>query len=222
MSVPYGILIGGLGEYVDEYLSPLLVSAGYQVQIAGGTTALFDSLSRQTELALIDLSGETYLDQLAALRNQYTGALVVFGPRHDRLVVAAFAHGADDYVVRPFRADELMARIRAQLRRRQRYQPPPFTIGPFIFDKAARTIAYEGRPLDLDLPSFTLLCVLADAPYRIFTPEELLSQVWGRKHAHNLPLLEKTCQTLRRQITAEQAANVLVGDPQNGLALLPS
>lgn len=222
MSVPHGILIGGLGDYIDEYLSPLLTSAGYYVHIARGSTVLFDTLNRQTDLALIDLPGNDYLDLLNALRTQYTGTLVVLGPRHDRLVVTAFAQGVDDYVSRPFRADELMARVRAQLRRRQRYAPPPFTLGPFGFDLAARTITYQGRPLELDLPSFTLLSVLAEAPYRTFTPEELLASVWGRGQTHNLPLLAATWQALCQQMPDRETTKALAGDPYCGLALLQS
>ncbi|WP_322496867.1 response regulator transcription factor [Chloroflexus sp.] len=222
MNVPYGILIGGLGEYIDEYLSPLLTSAGYYVQIARGAAVVFSTLNRQTDLALIDLPGSDHLDLLNALRTQYPGTLVVLGPRHDRLVVTAFAQGVDDYVTRPFRADELMARVRAQLRRWQRYAPPPFTLGPFGFDLAARTITYHGRPLELDLSSFTLLSVLAEAPYRTFTPEELLASVWGRGQIHNLPLLAATWQGLCQQIAGGPSTNVLVGDSYCGLALLRS
>ncbi|WP_298405414.1 response regulator transcription factor [uncultured Chloroflexus sp.] len=222
MSVPYGILISGLGEYIDEYLSPLLTSAGYYVQLARGSAVLFDTLNRQTDLALIDLPGKDHLDLLNALRTHYTGMLVVLGPRHDWLVVTAFAQGVDDYVTRPFRADELMARVRAQLRRRQRYAPPPFTLGPFVFDLATRTISYQGHPLALDLPSFTLLSVLAEAPYRTFTPEELLESVWGRGQTHNLPLLAATWQSLCQQMPSREATKVLVGNPHCGLALLQS
>lgn len=222
MKVPYGILIGGLGEYADEYLSPLFVSAGYHVRTARGAAALFDTLSRQDDLLLIDLPASDYLHQIPLIRAQSTATLVMLGPRNDRLVVAALEQNADDYIARPFRVDELMARIRAQLRRRQRYAPPPFTVGPFRFDLAERTILYDGQPLDLDLPSFTLLCVLADAPYRTFTPAELLAAVWGRSQTHNLSLLETAWQSLCRQITGEHADRVLAGDPQCGLALLRS
>ncbi|WP_298816629.1 response regulator transcription factor [Chloroflexus sp.] len=222
MSVPRGILIGGLGEFADEYLVPLFQAAGYYISVARGWTQLLDTFSRQIDLALLDLPGEHAIDRLREARNQFTGVLMILGPRNDRLIVTAFAEGVEDYVPRPFRADELMARARAQLRRQQRHLPPPFTLGLFTFDLAERSITYAGRRLDLDLPAYTLLCVLAEAPYRTFTAEELVALVWGRNQAHNLLLIDALLQSLRRQIGDQYAHEALVGDLQCGISLLPT
>lgn len=218
MSVPYGVVIGGLGEYADEYLLPILIASGYQVWITRGAATLCDTLSRQIDLALVSIPDQSYLSQIPELLKQWQGVLMLIGPRNDQLVVGAFSHGVDDYIARPFRTDELMARIHAQLRRRQRYLPPPFTAGPFTFDLAARTISFRNQPLDLDLPAFALLTVLAEAPTRWFTATELLTLVWGRGQVNNLSLLEATWQRVRQQI--EDDENVLVGDITQEVALL--
>ncbi|MEF3273494.1 MAG: response regulator transcription factor [Chloroflexus sp.] len=220
MSVPHGILVGGLSEYTDEYLAPLLSAAGFYVVTARGWERLRDTLNRQFDLVLLDFPGEGVLDRLRDVRQQFPRMLVVLGPRNDRLTVIALTEGVDDYVARPFRADELIARVRAQLRRQQRYVPPPFTVGPFHFDLAARVITFDNRPLHLDLPAFTLLCVLAEAPYRAFSPEELVTLVWGRGQAHQRETLCATWQSLRQQIAPQQASYVLTGDPLHGLSLL--
>ncbi|WP_445854760.1 winged helix-turn-helix domain-containing protein [Chloroflexus sp.] len=218
MSVPYGVVIGGLGEYADEYLLPIFVTSGYRVWITRGAATLSDTLNRQIDLALVSIPDQSYLDQIPELLKRCQGVFMLIGPRHDQLVVDAFAYGVDDYIARPFRTDELIARVRAQLRRRQRYLPLPFTAGPFTFDLAVRTISFRDQPLDLDLPAFALLTVLAEAPTRRFTSTELLTLVWGRGQANNVSLLESTWQRVRQQIEGDES--VLVGDITREVALL--
>ncbi len=220
MSVPYGILIGGLTEYSDEYLAPLLQANGYLARAVKGPQALLDAICRQDDLLLLDVPGEEYQELFLAARAQCHGGMIVFGPRIDRLTVFALEHGADDYVARPFRADELMARIRAQLRRRQRFAPPPSAVGYFTFDHAARVIALDGRPLDLDLPEYALLSVLAESPRQRFSATQLLTMVWGRAQAENTPLLLAAWQRLRAQLSSAHQDCALVGDLADGFALL--
>ncbi len=220
MSVPYGVLIGGLGAYTDGYLVSLCLTAGYHALAVRGVQALFDTLSRQIDLALIDLPDREHLAQLPEVTSHFKGILIILGPRNDRLTVEAFHYGIDDYIARPFRADELLARMRAHFRRYQRSMPPPFTVGPFTFDLAARRISFNDTPLTLDLPSFALLNVLSEAPTRLFTATELLTQVWGRAEATNLALLDTSWQRLRHQVG--NAVDVLVGDVRQGFALLAS
>ncbi len=216
MSIPYGVLLGGLGSYVDSYLASLLADAGYQVWVAIGQQAVIDTLSRQVEVALIDLPGSDYLDQMVSLHTNFTGILCIIGPRNDQLIVAALESGADDYIPRPFRSDELLARLRAQLRRRQRYLPPPFSIGRLHFDLAQRTVTYAGTPLALDLSTFTLLRVLAEKPYHILPANEVTDLVWGRGNEHRHQLLAQTWQRLCQQL---DNAPELCGNPTQGLGL---
>ncbi|MGB9738594.1 response regulator transcription factor [Chloroflexus sp.] len=216
MRVPYGMLLGGLGSYVDSYLSSLLADAGYQVWMAIGQQVVLDTLSRQIDVALIDLPGSNYLDQIITLRADFPGILCIIGPRNDQLIVTTLESGADDYIPRPFRGDELLARIRAQLRRWQRYLPPPFAIGHFYFDLAQRTVTYAGTPLTLDLSTFTLLRVLAEKPYHIFPADEVADLVWGRGNEHRHQLLAQTWLRLCQQL---DNAPELYGNPTQGLGL---
>ncbi|MEI7645861.1 MAG: response regulator [Chloroflexales bacterium] len=103
---------------------PVLVGQGYTVRIAVGMAAIFTSMEESCDLALIDLPSEDELRHLQTLRDRCGCAMIVIGPSHnDRLLVAALDHGADDYVQRPFRTDELLARVRCLLRRVQRRRP---------------------------------------------------------------------------------------------------
>ncbi|NTW03662.1 MAG: response regulator transcription factor [Oscillochloris sp.] len=121
MASAYTILLAGLGSRIDDFLVPVLTGQGHIVHTAVGPSAIFAALDVTFDLALVDLPTEKELVYLRELRDRCVCAVVVIGPsRNDRLLVASLEHGADDYVQRPFRTDELMARIRAQLRRVQR------------------------------------------------------------------------------------------------------
>jgi DNA-binding response OmpR family regulator len=124
MSFSYTILIAGLGSRIEDFLVPVLTSQGHIVRTAIGPAATFASLTEAFDVALVDLPSENELLYLRDLRDRCGCAIIVIGPsRNDRLLVSALEHGADDYVQRPFRTDELMARVRAQLRRVQRSRP---------------------------------------------------------------------------------------------------
>jgi DNA-binding response OmpR family regulator len=124
MSFSYTILIAGLGSRIEDFLVPVLTGQGHLVHTAIGLAATLESLSEAFDLALIDLPSESEFQYLRDLRATCSCAMIVIGPpRNERLLVAALEQGADDYVQRPFRTDELMARVRAQLRRVQRSRP---------------------------------------------------------------------------------------------------
>jgi DNA-binding response OmpR family regulator len=121
MDIAYTILVAGLGSRVEDFLVPVLDGQGHVVHTAVGPTATFEALTTPFDLILVDLPSENELSSLRELRDRCGCAVMAFGPaRNDRLLVAALEHGADDYVQRPFRTDELLARIRAQLRRVER------------------------------------------------------------------------------------------------------
>jgi DNA-binding response OmpR family regulator len=124
MSSSYTILIAGLGSRIEDFLVPVLTGQGHLVRTAVGPAAALAALAEAFDLALVDLPSENELGALRDLRDRCGCAMIVIGPpRNERLLVAALEHGADDYVQRPFRTDELMARVRAQLRRVQRSRP---------------------------------------------------------------------------------------------------
>ncbi len=112
--------------------------------------------------------------------NREVPVIVLGQPQADAVDrVRAFARGADDYVGRPFHYDELVARIRAVLRRSSPPVGEMIEAGEIVVDRATRCVTVAGRRVLLPAKEYELLVKLASAPTRVFTKEELLREVWG-------------------------------------------
>ncbi|MGO9975275.1 MAG: response regulator transcription factor [Solirubrobacteraceae bacterium] len=123
-----------------------------------------------------------------------------------------FARGCDDYVVKPFSYQELLARIGAVLRRGERRSGPAVRIrvGPLEIDAVARQAWIDGEPLLLANKEFALLVALASEPRRVFTREELLRGVWGYKASGaTTRTLDSHASRLRRKLGAGGASFVV-------------
>jgi DNA-binding response OmpR family regulator len=116
--------------------------------------------------------------------------------------VRAFAGGCDDYLARPFHYEELLARIRAVLRR---VSPPArerVEVGELAIDVAARRVTVGGVPVFLAAKEYELLRKLASEPDRVFTKEELLREVWGFRSLGRTRTLDSHASRLRRKLSA--------------------
>ncbi len=222
MAQAYNLLIAGLGRKIEEFLIPVLEGQGYYVRTAIGREELLNVASRSFDLVLVDLPSSDELPQLIEVRAACNSALVIIGPaRNDKLLVAALEQGADDYVQRPFRTDELLARIRAQLRR-VRLAPPQVSFGRLQIDPHARQVSRDGQPLTLSPEEYTLLATLAAQPGFSYPAGFLLEQIWGRGHVGELALLTDAVAHLRALIEEEPAApRLLGGEPSVGYWLAP-
>jgi two-component system response regulator MtrA len=114
--------------------------------------------------------------------------------------VDALGLGADDYVVKPFKPKELIARIRARVRRFEDAAPEMLTIGDLAIDVAGHAVARAGSPINLTPLEFDLLVCLARKPWQVFTREVLLEQVWGYRHAADTRLVNVHVQRLRSKV----------------------
>jgi two-component system response regulator MtrA len=115
-------------------------------------------------------------------------------------VVLGLESGADDYVIKPFKPKELVARIRARLRRTDAEPAELLTVGEVNIDVPAHQVLRNGQPISLTPLEFDLLVALARKPRQVFTREVLLEQVWGYRHAADTRLVNVHVQRLRSKV----------------------
>jgi len=192
--VATAVLLSDTDAATRDYLARHLLTDGFEVLYARfGGEALDLAERRLPDLVLV-----SELELCARLREGESGRtwnrevpVIVLGPERADAVdrVRAFQRGADDYVDRPIVYGELVARIRAVLRR---VAPPPcdrLEAGDLAVDLATRRVTVRGESVQLAGKEFALLCKLARDPTRVFTKEELLRDVWGfRTHCRTRTL----------------------------------
>jgi DNA-binding response OmpR family regulator len=129
--------------------------------------------------------------------------IVIGGPDADAVDrVRALERGADDFVGRPFLYDELLARIRAVLRRTAPSMPDRFRVSEIEIDRPTRRVMVGDRRVDLPAKEYDLLLKLASEPTRVFTKEELLREVWGFRSLGRTRTLDSHASRLRRKLSA--------------------
>lgn len=124
--------------------------------------------------------------------------------------VRAFAQGADDYVPGPVLYEELLARIRAVLRRVAPARHDVIEAGPLRIDVAARHVAVGGQTVQLSATEFGLLVALARDPFRVFAKKELLRSVWGYPPGIETRTIDSHASRVRRKLAATGVAEPLV------------
>ncbi len=156
------------------------------------------------DLGLPDLDG---VEVLRALRRTSTVPVIVLSARHDSDdKVEALDEGADDYVSKPFDMDELMARVRAALRRAGTdlpQTPETFEAAGLTLDFGARTATRDGHQVHLTPTEWRLLAELARHPGRVVTHEDLLRSVWGPAYGREPNYLRVYANQIRRKIEAD-------------------
>ncbi len=115
-------------------------------------------------------------------------------------VVLGLESGADDYVIKPFKPKELVARLRTRLRRIEAEPAELLAIGDITIDLPGHQVHREGQAISLTPLEFELLVALARRPRRVFTREVLLEQVWGYRHAADTRLVNVHVQRLRSKV----------------------
>jgi len=187
-----------------EMLTIVLRGEGFDTAVVGdGTRALPAVRDLRPDVVLLDLMlpGMSGIDVCRAVRAESGVPIVMLTAKSDTVdVVLGLESGADDYVVKPFKPKELVARIRARLREFPAEPAEQMQIGDVTIDVPAHQVRRNGRTIPLTPLEFDLLVALARKPRQVFTREVLLEQVWGYRHAADTRLVNVHVQRLRAKI----------------------
>ena len=218
MSAPVAILIEDEPQ-IRRFVRVALEAEGWQVHEADGVQrGLIEAGTRKPDLILLDLGlpdGDG-LDLIRDVRSWSQVAIVVLSARSDEAdKIAALDAGADDYLAKPFGVGELMARVRANLRRprtavaegaaRSEGQDPVFRFGQVELDRVARLVRRDGQRVHLTPIEYRLLSVLVSHAGRVLTHRQLLREVWGASHADQNHYLRIYMGHLRQKLEQDPA-----------------
>jgi two-component system alkaline phosphatase synthesis response regulator PhoP len=200
------ILIVDDEPQIVRVLKGYLETAGFQVITASdGTEAIAAFRHESPDLVVLDLMLPEVdgLDVARAIRRQGDVPIIMLTARveeTDRLI--GLELGADDYVTKPFSPREVVARVRAVLRRTERTEPAPRTLkeGDIVLDPDKRQVTVRGRPVELTPTEFDLLAVLMETPGRVFSRMQLLDKVQGYAYEGYERTVDAHVKNLRQKI----------------------
>lgn len=205
------ILVADDDTQILRALRITLSARGYEVTTASDGRAAVDAAVKvHPDLVVLDLGmpGLTGIEVIEALRGwTQVPILVVSGRTESWDKVEALDAGADDYVIKPFQADELLARIRALTRRTPETGGEPIvTFGDVTVDLAAHAVQRAGTPVRLTPTEWKLLEVLVLNPGRLVTREHLLTEVWGPQYTTDTGYLRLYLSQLRKKLEPDPSA----------------
>jgi two-component system, OmpR family, response regulator MtrA len=187
-----------------EMLGIVLRGEGFDTSFCSdGTQALEVFRATRPDLVLLDvmLPGRDGIEVCRQIRAESGVPIVMLTAKTDTVdVVLGLESGADDYVVKPFKPKELVARVRARLRRTEEPAPEALEVGDLTIDVAGHSVRRNGQVIPLTPLEFDLLVALARKPWQVFTREVLLEQVWGYRHAADTRLVNVHVQRLRSKV----------------------
>ena len=187
-----------------EMLTIVLRQEGFDTRMCGrGDEAMDVFRDFRPDLVLLDLMlpGRDGIDVCKEIRAESGVPIVMLTAKGDTIdVVLGLESGADDYVVKPFKPKELIARIRARVRSYDAPVQESLTVGDLSIDVAGHAVTRGVAPINLTPLEFDLLVCLARKPWQVFTREVLLEQVWGYRHAADTRLVNVHVQRLRSKV----------------------
>ena len=219
------ILIVDDERQITRVLRTSLQSSGYEVTVANnGLEAfeLFRTVSPDliiTDLAMPEMGG---IELTRAVRRISETPIIVLSVREqETMKVAALDEGADDYVTKPFSMPELLARIRANLRKVAQAEPPPsqITVGDIYIDTSSRAVRVHGLDIHLSPKEFDLLFLFVNHPNRVLTHKFLLRQIWGPAGEDQPEYLRVLIAQLRKKLDIADTSRYIESEPWVGYRL---
>jgi two-component system, OmpR family, KDP operon response regulator KdpE len=219
------ILVVDDEQQILRALQTSLRGAGYEVETADtAERALAAAAMRPPEAVILDLllPDGTGTDVVRELRTWSSAPVIILSAvGEEREKIAALDAGADDYVTKPVGIDELIARLRAVLRRAVPSGEPVVTIGGLELDLEKRELRVDGKPVHLTPHQFDLLRVLAVNQGKLLTHRAILQEVWGPRYGTESNLLHVHVSQLRRKIEPDPARpRYLLTEPGAGYRLV--
>lgn len=187
---------------------------GYGTLVAyDGTEGLRCALEETPDLILLDvmLPGMDGFEVLKHIREKHDTPIIMLTAREEETdKVLGLELGADDYITKPFSMRELMARVKANMRRtlsgEERAKPAVPSGGGLRISRDNGMVYKNGRPLELSAREFDILCFLSASPGRVFSREELMEQVWGYEYYGDLRAVDVAIRRLREKVEDQPAS----------------
>ncbi|MGD1942293.1 MAG: response regulator transcription factor [Leptolyngbyaceae cyanobacterium] len=194
---------------IASFVKKGLASNGFTISVAGNSAeASAISLDGQIDLMILDLGipGRDGLDLLGDLRGQgFVAPVIILTARDDiQDKISGFERGADDYMTKPFRFEELLVRVRARLRTvataaNESQGNTLLAVGPLVLDLRTRRLKVEGKTIDLSAREFTLAETFLRHPNQVMSREQLLDTVWGYDYAPGSNVVDVYVGYLRKK-----------------------
>jgi two-component system KDP operon response regulator KdpE len=219
------ILVVDDERQITRVLRTSLQSSGYEVTIANNGLEAFELFRTVapdlviTDLAMPEMGG---IELTRAIRRIAETPIIVLSVREqETMKVAALDEGADDYVTKPFSMPELLARVRANLRKIAHDEPAPakVTVGDLYIDTASRIVRVRAAEIHLTPKEFDLLLLFVNNPNRVLTHKFLLRQIWGPAGEDQPEYLRVLIGQLRKKLDSANSSRYIESEPWVGYRL---
>jgi two-component system response regulator MtrA len=198
------ILVVDDDQAISEILGIVLRAEGFEPYFCADGAKALDAFHKcNPDLVLLDLMlpGRDGIDICRAIRLESGVPIVMLTARSDSQdIVTGLESGADDYIVKPIKNKELIARVRARLRKVETPSNQELKIGDLVIDVAGHVVRRDNEILPLTVLEFKLLATLAKRPWQVFTREVLLQEVWEYQHSADTRLVNVHVQRLRAKV----------------------
>ena len=197
-----------------QFVKLELTQEGYDVTLAeDGMSGLTSARESSPDLVVLDwmLPGMTGIEVCRRLRSTGDKVPVIMMTAKDEISdrVAGLDAGADDYVVKPFSIEELLARVRAHLRRTHEEDPDVLSFGDLTLNQGTREVFRNGRSIELTAKEFDLLLYLMRHPRQVLTRDRILEKVWGYDFMGDSNIIEVYVRYLRLKLEENQEKRLI-------------